>query len=197
LFDPGDANFDVVFGAHYTNQVKKGEESIKASQVVLHQNYEKPGHVGNDIAIIKLSRPIKFSDSIQPACLPSPSEVPGHGTNGIVAGWGGLQEGKSGPDALHQVVVPVISADKCKVHYPHTDATNEICAGYDQGQKEACQGESGGPYVLEGKNGWTLHGVVSWGSGCARARAPGVYARVTSYIDWINQQIRSLSSIKA
>ena len=40
-----------------------------------------------------------------------------------------------------------------------------------------------------------LLGIVSWGSGCGKARSPGVYTRVTDYLDWINSQIEDLNTV--
>jgi hypothetical protein len=36
---------------------------------------------------------------------------------------------------------------------------------------------------------WQIVGITSYGEGCARARKPGVYTRVSVYRDWINNTI--------
>lgn len=46
------------------------------------------------------------------------------------------------------------------------------------------QGDSGGPLMYH-SDLWQVVGIVSWGHGCGGPSTPGVYTKVTSYLDWI------------
>ena len=93
--------------------------------------------------------------------------------------------------------VPVLLITNEKCTKPHTDhetseiTPNMICAGYPQGGKDACNGDGGGPLIVQSKESAVIYGIVSWGRGCAQPRAPGVYTRVTNYIDWIQSYMKS------
>ena len=47
--------------------------------------------------------------------------------------------------------------------------------------RDACNGDSGGPLVCNGK----LTGITSFGNGCGNV--PGVYTRVSNYVEWIQK----------
>lgn len=64
---------------------------------------------------------------------------------------------------------------------------NMFCAGFKEGGKDACLGDSGGP-IIDADTG-VLIGTTSWGVGCAAPDAYGVYARVANYIDFINSNL--------
>ncbi|MNY62422.1 Trypsin [compost metagenome] len=66
-----------------------------------------------------------------------------------------------------------------------------MCAGFPEGGKDSCQGDSGGPLVAKTTDNQTyLIGVVSWGTGCARAGKPGVYAKVSYATQWIQSYVQ-------
>ena len=66
-----------------------------------------------------------------------------------------------------------------------------ICGGNEQDGKDACSGDSGGPLACIQNNTMILAGITTYGLGCAwelsnGERIPGIYMRITSYLDWIN-----------
>ncbi|XP_013928258.1 PREDICTED: transmembrane protease serine 3-like [Thamnophis sirtalis] len=91
--------------------------------------------------------------------------------------------------------VPLISNKVCnhgKV-YGGIVASSMLCAGYLKGGIDTCQGDSGGPLACKDLNTWKLVGTTSFGVGCAEENKPGVYSRITSYLDWIHEQMEVYS----
>ena len=75
-----------------------------------------------------------------------------------------------------------------------------ICAGLMAGGKDACQGDSGGPLVAAdpGQNkALTLIGIVSWGYGCAKPDALGIYSEVSHFTEWLSQMMPDLNTCPA
>jgi len=126
-----------------------------------------------------------------------------------VAGWGYREENvySSLPTILQDAKINVLANSTCDAAYSEVLADGQViqyfrptemsCAGHLEGEVDACQGDSGGPMVcLEespthaGHWNPVLRGVVSWGEGCARAGKPGVYARVSNYVDWFHETIQ-------
>ncbi|CAM4641056.1 unnamed protein product [Lepidochelys kempii] len=66
---------------------------------------------------------------------------------------------------------------------------NMVCAGLEEGGRDACQGDSGGPLQCQAPRGspWYQVGIVSWGRGCGRPQRPGVYTRVANYRAWMDE----------
>ncbi|KTG01461.1 hypothetical protein cypCar_00034351 [Cyprinus carpio] len=129
----------------------------------------------NDIALLKLSSPVTFTDYIRPVCLAAYTSVFNSGTDSWITGWGNIGEGVPlpSPEVLQEVEVPVIGNRQCNCLYGVGEITdNMICAGLLEGGKDSCQGDSGGPMVSRQSSVWVQSGIVSFGTGCARPELP-------------------------
>lgn len=174
-------DFEVTAGSKLRNG-DKYTQTIQVTRFLKHPKYNER-HSNNDIAIITLDEPLQLSDKVKPIALPKAGEMLTEGTKITVTGWGRKAEGDDHPlpDILQSVQIPFITPDKCSKLYSNRTTIDMLCAGYDNGGYDSCQGDSGGPLIANNK----LYGVVSWGAGCARPNRPGVYARVSQFVDWI------------
>lgn len=177
---------EVTLGDHNRDTTKTTQYTVKSSveQLIVHPKYDV-NTVDNDIALLKLSETVEYSNGVQPVCLPcSATPAALQGQNGTVTGWGTTSSGGDTSDVLQEVELPLLSTTECQSYLGDTVTNNMMCT-YLHG-KDACQGDSGGPLVWEGQEAqYQLIGIVSWGYGCAGKDIPGVYAKVSNYIAWI------------
>ncbi|XP_054681148.1 coagulation factor XI-like isoform X1 [Grus americana] len=158
---------------------------FKVEEIIVHPQY-KYAQTGYDIALMKLDKPMNFTDLQLPICLPSKEDANILYTDCWVIGWGYRKEKGRVEDILQKATVPLMSKEECQARYRKRRIGDKvICAGYDDGGRDACKGDSGGPLSCRHEEVWYLVGITSWGEGCARPRQPGVYTKVADYSDWI------------
>ncbi|XP_053613900.1 CLIP domain-containing serine protease HP8-like isoform X2 [Plodia interpunctella] len=189
-------------------------QDIPIEKVIAHEGYNPSDtNQHNDIALLRLSRNVRYNDFVKPICLPTDSALKRNSFVGFdmeVAGWGktesqepvrskgnrkDLEESGSESEVKLKVRVPVVSNNECSDVYSRVSrriSNNQLCAGGVSGE-DSCRGDSGG--ALMGKvpsvNNWVAVGVVSYGpSPCGTPGWPGVYTRVGAYVDWITSKVR-------
>ncbi|XP_048523344.1 serine proteinase stubble isoform X1 [Dendroctonus ponderosae] len=166
-------------------------EERRVQIVASHPQFD-PRTFEYDLALLRFYEPVQFQPNIIPVCVPKTDEN-FVGRTAYVTGWGRLYEDGPLPSVLQEVSVPVINNSVCESmyrsagyieHIPHIF----ICAGWRKGGFDSCEGDSGGPMVIQREDKrFLLSGVISWGIGCAEPNQPGVYTRISEFKDWINQ----------
>uniref|UniRef100_A0A914VWR1 Peptidase S1 domain-containing protein n=1 Tax=Plectus sambesii TaxID=2011161 RepID=A0A914VWR1_9BILA len=164
---------------------------------IVHPQYSGNPEYLNDIALLKLSSKLSFSQYIQPICLPSSSddsELFQPGQCAYVTGWGQYSVDtvikKSPSTVLRQAQLPLIDPEYCRRIYG-LKTHNQVCAGAFM--KGGGPGDSGGPLEVRGSDQrWYQIGVTSFGvnedNGLAdQGKYPGVYTRVSQYCTFIQE----------
>ena len=188
-----------------TDDLSNPKEEFSIKRIVVHPGYSS-GKMKDDLALIELDRPwsggtaqLSFGRASDP---PGLSEADPHGRMlGLVLGFGySFAESRDAStnysSQLREVIVPYVEPARCSARYGENVTDAQICAGFERGGADACQGFSGAPLLAFTSRGCPyVVGIVSWGEGCGKAKGYGVYSRVSSYIDWIKSNVSDIKTI--
>lgn len=183
----GQSPSEVQIVAGRTDKLDDDEEGgvvMEVAEIIVHEDYNG-GTIENDIALLKLSESLSWSDKIGP--LPMAQEEGFEYASFDVVGWGTTTDGST-PDILQTVTVPFVDDTRCRRAYGERQIVDSmICAG--SGGLDSCQGDSGGPMVDISNERAQHTGIVSWGRGCGLVGYPGVYTEVAYFTSWVEAQI--------
>ena len=169
-------------------------KSLQVESYVVHPgyNFSDVFHFNDDLAILKLKKPVVFSNILRPVCLPDFADYSADEL--FLMGLGKQNKGKEKIDAtvLHEAVIAQRPAQDClnvwtgNGNHKFNPAT-EICAGTDT---SSCHGDSGGPISIR-KNGRVFQvAITSYAENSCNLNtqhAGNVYMKVNAYLDWIRE----------
>ncbi|XP_055298515.1 serine protease persephone-like isoform X2 [Sitodiplosis mosellana] len=203
----------VVTAAHCIKE-RRRPVIVRFGKIYLHSDYEEGVDKSisrivrneysvitkkNDIALIEFIGSIAFNDIIRPACIHTNVNDILETDNLVIAGWGSIEPDRTNrSEALLKANVNAVPLDQCNrtlvitniANFPRGLSQSQMCAVNLRSGSDACQGDSGGPIGIHDKSTGvsTIVGIVSFGISCG-TELPGVYTRIASFVDWIENTI--------
>merc|ERR1719348_68853 len=188
----GASRLQIVLGMHdRTTQRQGSPKKYMISSITRHPQYSQSGSQGfpNDIAVIRLSTAATLNNFVAPITLAASNAGDFVGSDCWITGWGRLYGNGPLPNILQEANIDVLSQSECQGFWGSRIKGYHVCLGDKaNSRKGACNGDSGGPLVCKTGSSWTLVGVTSWGRAGCSTQSPSVYARVSYFRSWINQQ---------
>ncbi|PNJ34674.1 PLAT isoform 7 [Pongo abelii] len=192
----------VILGRTYRVVPGEEEQKFEVEKYIVHKEFDDDTY-DNDIALLQLksdsSRCAQESSVVRTVCLPPADLQLPDWTECELSGYG-KHEALSPfySERLKEAHVRLYPSSRCTSQHllNRTVTDNMLCAGDTRSGgpqanlHDACQGDSGGPLVCLNDGRMTLVGIISWGLGCGEKDVPGVYTKVTNYLDWIHDNMR-------
>ncbi|GJQ80506.1 hypothetical protein Trydic_g12398 [Trypoxylus dichotomus] len=178
-----------VFAVVGTNKLNFGGIILKLHKIVFHPSYDDRDPTADDIAMIRLRFPLRYSATIAPVTLDTvllQSII-----NVTLIGWGETTYNGSLSNNLLELSTQTLSHAACKLYWPYVFNEDHICTKFETG-KGHCAGDSGGPLLYTDSK--TQVGVISlrYRRGCGEM-FPDVFGKVSSYVPWIQMIINTQS----
>jgi len=167
-------------------------EETDVLQIVIHPDYDGNLELPpNDIALLELAQ----APAVEIAPLFTGESQDYVGSMGFIAGWGAIEYSSVFdaiyPSTLQDAAVPLVSDAVCNdpQSYDGLIVDSHLCAGFVDGEVDACAGDSGGPLFLKQDGVMTQAGIISFGAGCGLPLFYGIYTDVSHFIPWLSQYI--------
>lgn len=187
-----------------------GEENINfdIERIFYHSKFERKSPIGFDVSLIQVKQTAPLSTKYKPGkpfintiCLPIEGRTYSPGEAVKLAGWGDSEskDPKSKPERMLTTDLLLVDGEKCASIFTHKlkkvksqfeHYRDFICADY-HGERDACQGDSGGSLMQYADNKAVSIGIVSYGLGCATKGVPGVYEKTAALMPWIKDIVKN------
>lgn len=162
----------------------------------LHPGFQNTSDWDDDLALIKLKEPVKFSESVMPIPLPEigDNQEEKKEERGIIAGWGWGSLFTPAPilKFLALPIVPCQGKDQAKVLESTPTVTDkQFCTEPSRYQENVCFGDAGGALAFLNPNTNTVYaaGILSFDKACS-VEDHAVYTKISAYLPWIHSVMR-------
>uniref|UniRef100_A0A672FSR7 Peptidase S1 domain-containing protein n=1 Tax=Salarias fasciatus TaxID=181472 RepID=A0A672FSR7_SALFA len=166
-------------------------------EVLVHPLFQKLSHWDNDLALIKLQRPVLINEKVTPIPLPDKCQDLSNttGKSGVITGWG-LGALLSPAPHLKHLVLPLVNQSECKSVYdrdpeaPNID-DSMICTGASKFEENVCFGDAGSALAVTDPDSGDVYaaGILSFDKSC-RVKPFAVYTKLSAHLPWIQKVTR-------
>lgn len=179
----------------HNRRVSDGESDHEVCGIVQHPDYSGEPNYDNNIAILRLCDPLEFSRGVEAISLAEAGQDY-ENQIALLTGWGRNRQGYnnlvcgSAANILQEVNVYTVSNKQCREEkrFDEYSISDSMICSTTPG-RGLFKGDTGGPLVSKGRDGrYSLIGIVSFSDGC-QPGWPNVYTRITSFLDWIKENI--------
>jgi len=162
-----------------TNQYAGGR-IVTVESVVVHPDYYQ---LTNNLAVITLSSALAYTERIKAIPVAASGEaLPAEGSEVSVAGWGRTADGTTSYK-IRELSLKVAQESACLDAYSDHNE-NSFCLAHEL-KEGTCHGDGGSGAVYGDK----LIGLTNFVVGACGSRYPDVFVRLSSFYDWIQEQI--------
>ncbi|XP_032216471.1 probable threonine protease PRSS50 [Mustela erminea] len=196
--------YSVRVGSPRIDQKSPTTSDVPVYQVILNKRYRPHRYwswVGraHDIALLKLTWPLKYNKYVWPICLPGLDFEVKDGSLCTVTGWGLPKFDGVWPQfrSIQEKGVTILNSKDCDKLYHKTSKVpslvrvvdSQMVCAEDLNRENFCYEISGEPLACSVDTTWYLVGLVTWGPGCGRSETPPIYLQVTAYQHWIWERV--------